>query len=160
MGFKVLMRVCQRRGESHCPIFILAIFILDSADARFRFQDSGFRGWSGLLPQGESHCPVFVFAIFILGSADARFRIQVSRFRFQASYYPTFFPAWKAVLSAAMVAWDAVSGQPRWQPVIGSLDCIAWFHKSLPMIQKRQTPYGACLCRLLIFYPRCSLTNC
>jgi len=42
---------------------------------------------------------------------DSSFKIQVSGFRFQASYYPTFFPAWKAVLSVAMAAWDAVSGK-------------------------------------------------
>ena len=46
----------------------------------------------------------FILAIFILSSADAHFR-------FQAGNYPTFLPAWKAVLSAAMVARDKVSGQ-------------------------------------------------
>ena len=40
---------------------------------------------------------------------DSGFRIQVSGFRFQASYYPTFFPAWKAVLSVAMAVRDATS---------------------------------------------------
>jgi hypothetical protein len=38
-------------------------------------------------------------------------KFKVSGFRFQAGNYPTFHPAWKAVLSAAMVAWDAVSGK-------------------------------------------------
>ena len=37
-------------------------------------------------------------------------------FRFQAGNYPTFHPVWKAVLSAAMVAWeksqDSSDGSP------------------------------------------------
>ena len=56
------------------PIFILAIFILDSADARFRFQVSSFKiQVSGV---GQVCCrwanrirTVFVFAIFILDRA-------------------------------------------------------------------------------------------
>jgi len=40
-----------------------------------------------------------------------RFWFQVSGFRFQVCYYPTFLSAWEAVLSAAMVARDAVSGK-------------------------------------------------
>ena len=41
-------------------------------------------------------------------------KFKVSGFRFQVGNYPTFHLAWKAVLSAAMVAWDAVSGPQRW----------------------------------------------
>ena len=37
-------------------------------------------------------------------------KFKVSGFRFQVGNYPTFHLAWKAVLSAVMVAWDAVSG--------------------------------------------------
>ena len=58
------------------PVFVFAIFILDSADAHFRFHVSGVG--AGLLSLANRIHPVFVFAIFILDSADARFRYQVS----------------------------------------------------------------------------------
>ena len=42
---------------------------------------------------------------------DIRFQGADARFKFQVGNYPTFLPAWKAVLSTAMVARDEVSGQ-------------------------------------------------
>ena len=46
-----------------------------------------------------------------IGDFDIRFQGADARFKFQVGNYPTFPPAWKAVLSVAMVAWDKVSGQ-------------------------------------------------
>jgi len=68
--------------------------------------------------------PVFVFAIFILGSADARFKFQDSSFKIQVSskLLPNISPCLEgstehsdgslgqSLRTAAMVAWDKVSG--------------------------------------------------
>ena len=45
-----------------------------------------------------------------IGDFDIRFQGADARFKFQVGNYPTFHPAWRAVLSVAMVAWDKISG--------------------------------------------------
>ena len=47
------------------PIFVFAIFILDSADARFRYLVSGFRGWCRFVVGANHIRPVFLFAIML-----------------------------------------------------------------------------------------------
>ena len=78
-------------------------------DFDIRFQGADAR----LLALGRIAFALFLYLRYLSSvvlSHVSSFKIQVSRFRFQASYYPTFLPAWKAVLSTASVAWDATSG--------------------------------------------------